>query len=107
MSLFNRKSLEQFEDSSQITDPTLATARIEIKRKRGANQREVKALLIRCNDSSTIYKATYETSKGDAFSYHTALETLENYAAVEGFEIISDSTNAEIGYIENSRKRSR
>jgi hypothetical protein len=82
-----------------------AIARIEITKK--GTVRKVKALLVRCIDSATIYKSEYETSKSDPYAYNVAIEALEKYVEYEGLEIISKSTNIDLPYVKTSSKKMR
>jgi len=101
MKLFGKGTIEEIDQP----EPNETFARIEINGK--GKTRRVKALLVSRSKGDTKFKSEYQTSKSEIFAYHTALEALQKYADVEGLEIVSKTTNADIGYVRTINKRMR
>ena len=81
-----------------------AIARIEITKK--GTVRKVKALLIRCMDSDTIYKSEYETSKSDLFTYNVGPLGKENTNSMRVANY-HKRPNIDLPYVKTTSKKMR
>ncbi|WP_428909053.1 hypothetical protein [Niallia sp. Krafla_26] len=104
MGLFGK--LKESELVEEMTG--LVRGRVEIKRL-DRNTRSVKAYLVSCDTSKTIYKVEYETkAKTDFFAYNHAYEELKRVIKREDYILFDDvSTNAELPGIVTTSKRMR
>lgn len=101
--MFGRRKDEIVEDHKS---PNTVIARVEFNKQGGGKAKQVKALVVRCTDGKTVYKAKYETTKSDIYAFHEASDELKHYIDREGLTLDSSITcNVPLPYVKTVKNK--